>query len=156
VDEWVFFTTPAWTGVRFTDNGDGTVTDNLTALIWLKDASCSDLAGTDSEGRGSWTTALAAPDSLADGTCGLEDGSSAGEWRLPNVHELHSLRDSTQSSPALPANHHFEGAEMAAYWTGTSTSPAPWLAHLVNFSSTGWVVGKGKAQVHYVWPVRGG
>ena len=25
---------------RFTDNGDGTVTDNLTGLIWLKDAGC--------------------------------------------------------------------------------------------------------------------
>ena len=34
------YNTPAWTGVRFTDNGDGTVTDNLTALIWLKNANC--------------------------------------------------------------------------------------------------------------------
>jgi len=34
------YNTPAWTGVRFTDNGDGTVTDNLTALIWLKNADC--------------------------------------------------------------------------------------------------------------------
>ncbi len=25
---------------RFTDNGDGTVTDNLTGLTWLKNASC--------------------------------------------------------------------------------------------------------------------
>ena len=28
----------AWPNPRFTDNGDGTVTDNLTGLIWLKDA----------------------------------------------------------------------------------------------------------------------
>ena len=29
-----------WPNPRFTDNGDGTVTDNLTALIWLKNANC--------------------------------------------------------------------------------------------------------------------
>jgi len=28
----------AWPDPRFTDNGDGTVTDNLTGLIWLKEA----------------------------------------------------------------------------------------------------------------------
>ena len=30
----------AWPDPRFTDNGDGTVTDNLTGLIWLKNANC--------------------------------------------------------------------------------------------------------------------
>lgn len=29
-----------WPNPRFTDNGNGTVTDNLTGLIWLKDANC--------------------------------------------------------------------------------------------------------------------
>ena len=31
----------AWPNPRFTDNGDGTVTDNLTGLIWLKNANCA-------------------------------------------------------------------------------------------------------------------
>jgi len=30
----------SWPSPRFTDNGNGTVTDNLTGLIWLKHASC--------------------------------------------------------------------------------------------------------------------
>ncbi len=30
----------AWPSPRFMDNGNGTVTDNLTGLIWLKDANC--------------------------------------------------------------------------------------------------------------------
>jgi len=29
-----------WPNPRFTDNEDGTVTDNLTGLIWLKNANC--------------------------------------------------------------------------------------------------------------------
>ena len=70
---------------RFTDNGDGTVTDNLTGLIWLKDADCF--------GSRNWTNALSDANTLADGSCGLTDGSVAGDWRLPNVRELQSLID---------------------------------------------------------------
>ena len=40
----------AWPNPRFTDNGDGTVTDNLTGLIWLKNANCF--------GTRTWATAL--------------------------------------------------------------------------------------------------
>ena len=29
-----------WPSPRFTDTGDGTVTDNLTGLMWLKDGNC--------------------------------------------------------------------------------------------------------------------
>ena len=60
---------------------DGTVLDcNCnTQLVWLKDASCADLAGTDAEGLADWDTANAAAASLADGTCGLTDSSVAGD-----------------------------------------------------------------------------
>jgi hypothetical protein len=77
----------AWPSRRFTDNSDGTVTDNLTGLIWLKNANC---AG----GTAHWATALSYSNALYDGCtncfgiggdCGLSDGSSAGDWRLPNV-----------------------------------------------------------------------
>ena len=39
------------TGDRFTDNKDGTVTDNLTGLIWLKNANCANA-------ERNWKTAL--------------------------------------------------------------------------------------------------
>ena len=78
---------------RFTDNGDGTVNDNLTGLIWLKDANCF--------GQKDWTTALSDANSLSNGTCGLTDGSSAGDWRLPNRVELTSLVNSEYYNPAL-------------------------------------------------------
>ncbi|HXE98165.1 MAG TPA: hypothetical protein VN642_17305, partial [Dongiaceae bacterium] len=34
-----------WPNPRFTDNADGTVTDNLTGLIWLKNARCAQPSG---------------------------------------------------------------------------------------------------------------
>ena len=73
----------AWPDPRFTDNNDGTVTDKLTGLVWLKDASCI--------GKKGWPDALAASNSLASGLCGLSDNSKAGEWRMPNINELNSL-----------------------------------------------------------------
>jgi len=65
---------------RFTDNGNGTITDNLTGLIWLKNANCF--------GTQTWAQALTDANRLANGACGLTDGSVAGDWRLPNVREL--------------------------------------------------------------------
>ena len=68
---------------RFSDNGNGTVTDNITGLIWLKNANCF--------GSRTWNHALADANGLNSGDCGLTDGSSAGDWRLPNYNELFSF-----------------------------------------------------------------
>ncbi len=38
---------------------------------------------------------------LQAGYCGLKDGSTIGQWRLPNVKELHSLIDFGYFYPAL-------------------------------------------------------
>jgi hypothetical protein len=52
--------------LRFIDNGDGTVTDNRTGLIWLKNANC--FCNQD------WWTAMKSANNLAYGYCGLIDG----------------------------------------------------------------------------------
>jgi len=54
-----------------------TVTDNLTGLIWLKDANCSSFFA-----PLSWLM-LSSLQWIIRGYCGLTDGSSAGDWRLP-------------------------------------------------------------------------
>jgi len=146
----------AWPSPRLTDNSDGTVTDNLTGLIWLKNANC---AG----GTANWATALSYSNALYDGCtscfgtsgdCGLSDGSSAGDWRLPNVRELQSLIDYRRYSPALPSGHPFTGVQSGFYWSSTTTviADAAWLVRLDH----GFVDADDKAVAYYVWPVRGG
>jgi hypothetical protein len=103
----------AWSSAsRFTDNQDGTVTDALTGLIWLKDGDCL--------GSALWSDGLTAANQLASGACDLSDRSAAGDWRVPNLAELESLIDVSASSPALSANHPFLNVSGGIYWTSTS------------------------------------
>ena len=133
---------------RFTDNSDGTVTDNLTGLIWLTDSDCF--------GPRTWSAALAASNTLATGACGLTDGSVAGAWRLPNLKELQSLISFGTFGPALPAGYPFIGVNSVLYWSSTSTAMDPAFAWYVSLGD-GTTINAGKAnpQIH-VWPVRGG
>jgi hypothetical protein len=112
-----------WPNPRFTDNGDGTVTDNLTNLVWLKTANCW--------GSPTWATALINCNNLASGSCGLTDGSIAGDWRLPSIKELFSLIDLANFDPALPSGHPFT-ASSYYYWSGTTYTDGnteAWIVH---------------------------
>jgi len=155
-----------WPNPRFVDNSDGTVTDMLTGLVWLTDASCADLAGTPGGGLADWTTALTAAQALASGTCGLTDSSAAGDWRLPSVNELQSLIDYEYYGPALSnatgtgqwsEGDSFAGVQSNDYWSSTSLEDYPSLAWHV-YLGDGYVfyIDGGKTSTNYVWPVRGG
>ena len=102
---------------RFVDNGDGSITDRFTRLVWLKNANCLsvdwetavDLAGVFS---GNATVPL----------CNLTDDSHLGDWRLPNVFELMSLLSYEAASfngPSLPPDHPFTDLS-GYYWTSTT------------------------------------
>ena len=143
-----------WPSTRFTDNSNGTVTDNLTGLIWLKAANYTS-TGSSTEPV-TWTDALSFCNALHTGQGGLTDGSTAGQWRLPNLRELQSLIDYGRSSPALP-DHRFTAVQNGDYWSSTTAAAADvttraWFVVLSN----GDVGYNGKTAVCYVWPVRGG
>ncbi len=140
---------------RFTDNTDGTVTDNLTGLIWLKNTNCIEFFSGDAAGQNSrsWSDALEAANSLASGYCGLTDGSAAGDWRLPSVRELHSLIDFGNYNLALPSAHPFTDVWDSFYWSGTAIAEPIDYAWIVSMDS-GVVTSSNKTTHVYVWPVR--
>jgi len=140
---------------RFTA-ANGAVTDNLTGLIWLQNANCW--------GTIDWTTATSNVASLkGDNTmCSLNDGSTAGQWRLPTVKELQSLIHFGYASPALSndagtakwvsgAGSSFTTVQSAYYWSATSYSSNDNLAVLLQ---VGTVANRVKTNTYYVWPVR--
>jgi len=140
-----------WKAPRFIDNGDGTVLDTLTGLIWLRRADCFE---TD------WEGALAAVGNLMSGSCDLTDGSLPGDWRLPNVRELLSLLDFGYSVDSLPAGHPFinislGSSELGLYWTSTTLVALPGNAWTVGLQAP-WTSFESKTSPQFVWPVRGG
>ena len=136
----------AWPDPRFTDNGDGTVKDNLTGLVWLKDA--------DRFGEVTWEEALYNVKNLAAGSGGLKDGSKKGAWRLPNIRELFSLIDYGTGAPIIPRGHPFENVVESIYWTSTSLASAPNLAWMMTLG-IGPTVFDIKINPNRMWPVRG-
>src|SRR5919108_25633 len=136
-----------WPKPRFTVNNNGTVTDNLTGLIWMQNANCFN--------RQRWSTALEAANNLADGQCGLKDGSKPGDWRLPNINELQSLINYGITSPALPRNHPFENVQLLDYWSSTTFVADPIQAWVI-FTDLGSVFFVYKAGSRFIWAVRGG
>ena len=136
-----------WPVPRLTDNGDGTVTDNLTGIIWLQYAMCF---------KTDWVSGLGLANNLADGNCGLADGSQPGAWRMPNIVELRSIIDFNNKTPALPPGHPFlpTGIQAGNYWSSTTVLNAPVQAHAL-FLADGTILGRDKIyDFPYVWAVR--
>jgi hypothetical protein len=155
----------AWPNPRFTINGDGTVTDNLTGLMWLQNANCAGV-------RRNWATALSDVAQLnTDGTMNSKDcgdtsdgGSHQTDWRLPNLRELHSLAHYGVSDPAVPntagtgqwsAGDPFNDVQSDGYWSGSSFADDPSIAWPVDLWY-GDMYATVKTNTNYVWPVRGG
>lgn len=134
-----------WPSPRFTDNGDGTVTDHVTDLVWLRDGNPF--------GTLSWQAALDACAALESGHHGLTDGSRPGDWSLPNVNELRSLEDYGQARPALQAGHPFVNVRESLCWSSTTVASAPNLARFL-FVGIGSCVWDHKSVIMGVWPVK--
>jgi len=94
---------PVWGANDFVDNGNGTVTDRNTDLVWQQQ----------DDGRTrDWPTALAYCESLK--LAGHDD------WRLPNVKELQSIVDYRRHDPALDTRYLRQSDRHAWFWSSTT------------------------------------
>ncbi len=143
------------TANRFVDCGNGTVTDTVTGLIWLKQANCfSSLAYTD---------ANMAAAGLQSGQCGLSDGSSAGTWRLPTLAEWQAISTASCASPSLPdapgTGCYATGTQWATNvqsdfnWASTSAASDNHFA-MTALLTNGTFPSFAKGASWFVWPVR--
>ena len=145
---------PAW--AAFTDNGNGTITDTTTGLVWDK---CS---------RGQvWDNTT--PPGTCTGTASTHDWAAAlaqataanaashrgqADWRLPNRTELESLIQINAHSPAIDGTY-FPATPNNSYWTSTSYAPIPASAWVVDFDN-GLTYADREANANHVRLVRSG
>lgn len=100
--------------IHFEDNGDGTVTDNYTGLIWQKMQSSTPL---------SWEEAL-------NYAMGLSL-TGRTDWRVPNIKELQSLNDEKLVKPSFNKNY-FPNVLSGNFWSSTSQVNATTRAWDIN------------------------
>lgn len=101
---------------RFTDNGDGTVTDKVTDLQWKRCSEGQTWSGNTCTGSAAtyavytWQAVLQLADSA----------SYAGhnDWRLPNIKELASIIELACYDPAIDLSV-FPATDSGSWWTST-------------------------------------
>ena len=113
----------------YTDNGDGTITDNQTGLTWEKKSRDSSIHD--------WTNLYTWTDAFGVFIAGLNMATFAGhnDWRLPNRFELDSLFDLGTQNPSVDSAFN-NGcvasctvtscsctASTAGYWSSTTVLP---------------------------------
>ena len=148
---------------RYTDCGNGTATDTVTGLIWLKQSDCLSTAD--------WEAAKKAVAGLKNGDCMLTDGSSPGDWRLPTQTEWETTMNNAKAlgctGPTAPTLTNdagtacmtagpssITGVESDYYWSGTALegSARAWFGDLDH----GNLLNGDVTITLRVWPVRGG
>ena len=128
---------------NFIDNGDGTVTNTDTGLMWQQDTAPTTY---------SWQEALYYCENLTL--------ASHKDWRLPNINELQSLVDYTRYEPTINTDYFPNTVVSSPYWSSTTyvgfyDKDSAWV---VSFSGGDvYVYGLGKSYYPtYVRAVRGG
>jgi len=169
--------------LSYTDNRDGTITDNNTGLMWEKKDDSGGIH--DQDNTYTWCVDTNPPFGCDNGTNAMDGtitttflaalnggGGFAGytDWRIPNAKESQSIVDYEVSSPSIdPAFHQSAtctgcmDVTMAScsctassfYWASTTYASNPGLAWDVNFDD-GDVVNVGKTFSLRVRAVRGG
>jgi hypothetical protein len=101
----------------YTDNGDQTVTDNVTGLMWQKAVPT---------GTYMWTQAVA--------YCQTVTLGAHSDWRLPSRIELVSIVDAGLSDPSINGMH-FPSTPTAYFWSSSPVASSTSGAWYVDFNS---------------------
>jgi hypothetical protein len=135
---------PMKTPLRYYDNGDGTVTDKVTGLMWTKEAD---------HGRMPWDKAVKYCEKLR--LAGYKD------WRLPQVRPGHPELDTLFRKEGRPSfewegteGTPFTGVQDYYYWSATVFDYSTGYAELI-YMENGLQSSCEKTSSFYVWPVRG-
>lgn len=125
--------------LAYRDNGNGTVTDLNTGLVWQQGDEQNDCK-IGSDDCYTWQEAV--------DYCNVLSLPGCSAWRLPTLPELKTLVDYGRYGPAINTEF-FPGCRSGWYWSGSTDDPgSPGLAWYVSFSDglDGWHTTKGNSK----------
>ncbi len=132
----------------YTDNGNGTVTDNVTGLVWQKCFKGRNNDGTCSDDAGVTDTAI-----WADAGTYCSGLSLAGNtWRLPTRQELQTLQDYGKTTNPKIDTTYFPSTVFSAYWWTSTLNGIP---SMLDFGNYGGVFTGATSNTLYVRCVSG-
>jgi len=137
-----------WPNPRFIDNGNNTITDKLTGLMWMKRSVISQY-------KVSALDAAVYVDKLNRGF--INSGTPYIDWRIPNVNELRSVNDFSKNDAALSPIY-FPNIKNDLYWTSTTLNVItlavnPKTGSIERLSSNYYY--RDDLEEAYLWLVRG-
>ncbi len=128
----------------YVDNGDGTVTDNATGLMWTRNANHGMMLY-----------------EAATNYCRNLDFAGYKDWRLPAVQikgkgqaEFESLGHHGGGVPYEAPGTPFMAVQLGAYWSSVTNTNDQELAFCM-YMTNGSVRAGERSSVSFVWPVRG-
>ena len=146
-----YYAVPSWdqtlpSATRFivlSNFGGQAVLDRETGLVWER--------APDAVKR-TWSNAVV--------HCQRRELGNRQGWRLPSIHEIRSLADTSQVAPALPAGHPFTGVRFApddTYWSMTTDVLTAVRVYTFTFNLAGFLIQTPKDfNDPFTWCVRGG
>ncbi len=100
---------------NFLSNGDGTVTDTTTGLVWQQQ-----------HVKKAWDE--------ADAYCQELDFANSQDWRLPSIEELKTIIFTTKSDLHIDLTA-FPDTKPLMYWSGTDYETDYTVAYVIDFSN---------------------
>ncbi len=142
---------------RFTTNPDGTITDNMTGLMWMPYGDLPERAGyskATASGTVNWVNALDLINQINSGTL-TQYNMGYTDWRLPNIIELEGITTAGTECAGMLNDSGFINVYPEAYASSTTFAGDTVRGTYYMLMLCGKIVKTGKSQGMRVMAVRG-